>query len=45
MLEKQNTPNISKLSRTIESNFKLSFLQNQPSFDIMLEIDNGLMKK
>jgi hypothetical protein len=45
MLEKQNTPNILKLSKTIESNFNLSFLKKQPSFDIMLEIDNGLMRE
>jgi hypothetical protein len=39
MLEKQNTPNVSKLSRIVESNFDISFFQKQPCFDTMLEID------
>jgi hypothetical protein len=46
MLEKQkNITNVSKLSKAIEINFNLSFLQKQPCFDTMLKIDNESMKE
>jgi hypothetical protein len=45
MLKKQNTPNVVKFSRTIKSNFNLSFLQKQPCFDTMLEINSTSMRK
>jgi hypothetical protein len=40
MLLKKTTFDVSKLSRTGESNLNLSFLEKQPCFDTMLEIDN-----
>jgi hypothetical protein len=45
MLGKQNTPNVSKLSRIVENNFNLSFLEKQPCSNTMLEIDNTSMKE
>jgi hypothetical protein len=39
----KNTPNVLKLSRIVESNFNFSFLQKQPHFDTMLEINNWSM--
>jgi hypothetical protein len=45
MLEKQNTPNVSKLSRIVESKLNLHSLKKQPCFNTMLGIDRKLIKE
>jgi hypothetical protein len=42
---KNNSPNVSKLSKIVENNLNLSFPHKQPCFDTMLEIDTTSIKK
>jgi hypothetical protein len=45
MLGKTHTHNVSKLSKSVEKTFNHPFPQKQPCSNIMLKIDNGLIRK
>jgi hypothetical protein len=45
MLQKQNTPNVSKLSRIVETKLNLHSLKKQACSKTMLGIDRKLMKE